>query len=220
MIYLVSQIFIYLAIAIASGAIIGWLLAQLRNRTTLAGVVSQVNQLRREVERRDAALAAAQQQLAELSTRSPESKQSPALVEIADQLRQQCDVQAEQINIFQVELARVRQEQSATRAGEEASNHLITALHGEIARLRHELQQKGAENPKQTVALELANKELEGRLVRKLSEVDRLEQALAAEERRVHELERERELQNKSLHVLHQQLEMEREPPHRAAGRP
>ena len=54
-------------------------------------------------------------------------------------------------------------------------------------------------------------KELEARLVRKAGELDRLEQALSREERKVRELERERELQNKSLHVLHQQLELERE---------
>jgi len=218
MIYLVSQIFIYLVMAIATGVVTGWLLAQLRSRTVLAGVCSQVNQLRRDLERRDEALVLAEQRVAELSTLPKGPRESPALALIAAELRVQCEEQATQVNDFQAELLGVRQEYSASRAGEEASNNLITALHTEIARLRQELQQRSAVNPKQTAALELANKELEGRLVRKLSEVDRLEQALAAEERRIREFERERDLQNKSLHVLHQQLEMERDQPQRAAG--
>lgn len=108
------------------------------------------------------------------------------------------------------------QEHDATRSGEEASNNLITALHTEIARPRQELQTRTAVNPKHADALELANEELEGRLIRELSEVDRLEQALAVEERRVRELERD--LQNRSMHVLHQQLETWSEPAQRAAG--
>ena len=218
MIYLVSQIFFYLAIAMVTGVVTGWLLAQLRRRSELAAVGSQVSQLRRDIARRDEALVAAEHRVTELTAQVEEPKVSPALAEIAAQLRAQCDAQAAQLKELQLDQARVLQEHSAARAGEEASNNLITALHTEIARLRHELQTNVATNPKQAEALELANKELEGRLIRKLSEVDRLEQALAAEERRVRELERERELQNKSLHVLHQQLEMEREPAQRAAG--
>ena len=218
MIYLVSQIFFYLAIAMMTGVVTGWLLAQLRRRSELATVGSQVSQLRRDVARRDEALVAAEHRVAELAAQVEEPKVSPALAEITAQLRTQCDAQSAQLKALQLDQARVLQEHSAARAGEEASNNLITALHTEIARLRHELQSNVAMNPKQAEALELANRELEGRLIRKLSEVDRLEQALAAEERRVRELERERELQNKSLHVLHQQLEMEREPAQRAAG--
>ncbi len=218
MIYLVSQIFIYLAMAIATGVVTGWLLAQSSSRSALASVATHVSQLRRDLERRNEALVVAEKKVTELAALAAVPRESPALAQIATELRGQCEVQARQINDFQVELARVRQEHSASRAGEEASNNLITALHTEIARLRQELQQRSTVQPKQSAALELANKELEGRLVRKLSEVDRLEQALAAEERRIRELERERDLQNKSLHVLHQQLEMERELPHRAAG--
>lgn len=218
MIYLVSQIFFYLAIALITGVVTGWLLAQLRRRSTLATVGTQVSQLRRDLARREEALVAAEQRASELAAQAQEPKVSPALAEIAAQLRGQCDTQAARLSDLQLELARVLQEHGAARAGEEASNNLITALHTEIARLRQELQTRSAVNPKQTAALESANKELEGRLVRKLSEVDRLEQALAAEERRVRELERERELQNKSLHVLHQQLEIEREPARRVAG--
>lgn len=218
MIYLVSQIFFYLAIALITGVVTGWLLAQLRRRSTLATVGTQVSQLRRDLARREEALVAAEQRASELAVQAQEPKVSPALTEIAAQLREQCDTQAARLSDLQLELARVVQEHGAARAGEEASNNLITALHTEIARLRQELQTKSAVNPKPAEALELANKELEGRLIRKLSEVDRLEQALAAEERRVRELERERELQNKSLHVLHQQLEIEREPARRVAG--
>ncbi len=218
MIYLVSQIFFYLAIAMVTGVVTGWLLAQLRRRSELAAVGSQVSQLRRDIARRDELLVAAEHRVAELAAQVEEPKVSPALAEITAQLRTQCDAQSAQLKALQLDQARVLQEHSAARAGEEASNNLITALHTEIARLRHELQTNVAMNPKQAEALELANRELEGRLIRKLSEVDRLEQALAAEERRVRELERERELQNKSLHVLHQQLEMEREPAQRAAG--
>jgi hypothetical protein len=217
-IYLVSQIFFYLAIAMLTGVVTGWLLAQLRRRTALAAGATQISQLRRDIARRDEALVLAEQRAAEYAAKAQEPKSSPALVDIAAQLREQCDAQAAQLNDLQVELARLYQQHSADRAGEEASNNLITALHTEIARLRQELQNKNVVNPKQAEALELANKELEGRLIRKLSEVDRLEQALVAEERRFRELERERELQNKSLHVLHQQLEMEREPEQRAAG--
>ena len=218
MIYLVSQIFFYLAIALITGVVTGWLLAQLRRRSRLATVGTQVSQLRRDLARREEALVAAEQRASELAAQAQEPKVSPALTEIAAQLREQCDTQAARLSDLQLELARVVQEHGAARAGEEASNNLITALHTEIARLRQELQTKSAVNPKPAEALELANKELEGRLIRKLSEVDRLEQALAAEERRVRELERERELQNKSLHVLHQQLEIEREPARRVAG--
>ncbi len=218
MIYLVSQIFFYLAIALITGVVTGWLLAQLRRRSALATVGTQVSQLRRDLARREEALVAAEQRASELAVQAQEPKVSPALTEIAAQLREQCDTQAARLSDLQLELARVVQEHGAARAGEEASNNLITALHTEIARLRQELQTKSAVNPKPAEALELANKELEGRLIRKLSEVDRLEQALAAEERRVRELERERELQNKSLHVLHQQLEIEREPARRVAG--
>ena len=218
MIYLVSQIFFYLAIAMTTGVVTGWLLAQLRRRSALATVGMEVSQLRRNLARREEALVAAEHRASELAAKAQEPKVSPVLAEIAAQLREQCDTQAARLSDLQLELARVIQEYSASRAGEEASNNLITALHTEIARLRQESQIKNAVNPKQTEALELANKELEGRLIRKLSEVDRLEQALAAEERRVRELERERELQNRSLHVLYQQLEMEREPSQRAAG--
>ncbi len=218
MIYLVGQIFFYLAIALITGVVTGWLLAQLRRRSTLATVGTQVSQLRRDLARREEALVAAEQRASELAAQAQEPKVSPALTEIAAQLREQCDTQAARLSDLQLELARVVQEHGAARAGEEASNNLITALHTEIARLRQELQTKSAVNLKPAEALELANKELEGRLIRKLSEVDRLEQALAAEERRVRELERERELQNKSLHVLHQQLEIEREPARRVAG--
>ncbi len=218
MIYLVSQIFFYLAVAMIAGVVTGWLLAQLRRRSVLAAVGIQVSQLRLDLARRDEALVMAEQRAAELAARAQAPKISPALADIAAQLREQCDAQAAQLSDLQIELARVHQEHGADRASEEASNNLITALHAEIARLRQELQTRNAANPKQSEKLELANKELEGRLIRKLSEVDRLEQALAAEERRVCELERERELQNKSLHVLHQQLEMEREPAQRAAG--
>ena len=218
MIYLVSQIFFYLAIAMITGVVTGWLLAQLRRRSVLAAVGIQVSQLRLDLARRDEALVMAEQRAAELAARAQAPKTSPALADIAVQLREQCDAQTAQLSDLQIELARVHQEHGADIASEEASNNLITALHAEIARLRQELQTRNAVNPKQSEKLELANKELEGRLIRKLGEVDRLEQALAAEERRVRQLEREHELQNKSLHVLHQQLEMEREPAQRAAG--
>jgi len=217
-IYLVGQIFFYLAIAMIAGVVTGWLLAQSSRRAALVAVGNQVSQLRRDIARRDEALVMAEQRVAEYAAKAQEPKISPALADVAAQLREQCDAQAAQLGDLQIELARVQQEHSADRAGEDASNNLITALHAEIARLRQELHTRNAVNPKQAEQLELANKELEGRLIRKLSEVDRLEQALAAEERRVRELERERELQNKSLHVLHQQLEMEREPAQRAAG--
>lgn len=218
MIYLVSQIFFYLAIAMITGVVTGWLLAQLRGRTALASVGMQVSQMHRDIAHRDAALLAAEQRVAELAAQPQGPTVSPVLEDIAAQLREQCDAQATQVSKLQFELARVHQEHGAARASEEASNNLITALHAEIARLRQQLQTRNAVSPKPAEKLELANKELEGRLIRKLSEVDRLEQALAAEERRVRELEWERELQHKSLQVLHQQLEMDRKPAQRAAG--
>ena len=164
MIYLVSQIFFYLAIAMVTGVVTGWLLAQLRRRSELAAVGSQVSQLRRDIARRDELLVAAEHRVAELAAQLEEPKVSPALAEITAQLRTQCDAQSAQLKALQLDQARVLQEHSAARAGEEASNNLITALHTEIARLRHELQTNVAMNPKQAEALELANRELDGNL--------------------------------------------------------
>ncbi|MBM4204457.1 MAG: hypothetical protein FJ194_09955 [Gammaproteobacteria bacterium] len=87
----------------------------------------------------------------------------------------------------------------------------LAELQSEIAQLRQQLVEANEANRPNT-ALELTIKELEGRLVRKMAEIDRLQRALNSEERKVVELERERELQNKSLLVLHQQLQMERKP--------
>lgn len=82
MIYLVSQIFFYLAIAMITGVVTGWLLAQLRRRSALAALGTQVNQLRRDVARRDEALVVAEQRAAELAAQALEPKVSPALAEM------------------------------------------------------------------------------------------------------------------------------------------
>lgn len=226
MIYLVSEIFLYLLLAMVAGVVTGGMLVSLRARNTLGNLDAQLVQLRRDLSRRDDLLLAADQRNGQLSAQiealDKEMKAAPeplgkgqdgsVFVQIADDLREQTVRQKKRLTELESELARVSREHAAARTAEETSNTLITALHAEIARLRQELQQRPTVSHQQTSALELANRELEARLVRKLSEVDRLEQALAAEERQVRELERERELQNKSLHVLHQQLELERTP--------
>lgn len=210
MTFLVSKIFAYLAIALAGGTGIGWLLrARLRaeervDTSEMVTLQGRVDQLERALASRDEEIAAlersagpgedAQRQAAELNAKTHR------VVQLEEQVRD-----------LQLELA------GSQPASDEADS-LISALHNEIARLRDALAEAQTAPGRSAAELERASKELEARLVRKAAELDRLEQALAREERKVRELERERELQNKSLHVLHQQLELERDRPRAAHG--
>lgn len=203
MTWLALRIFGYLLAAGLVGAVTGWLLSRLARRdrwqVQLVQARAEAFDLRNQLERQARQVEALRERLAQL----PEERLPPAddvsrPTELADRETGSEVAPAD----LQTQLA--------------ASEDLIRALHQEIVRLR--LAAEGAAvAPKVSPALELTVKDLEGRLVRKMAELDRLQQALTSEEKKVRDLERERELQNKSLLVLNQQLEMERKP-QRAAG--
>ena len=161
-------------------------------------LAGRIDLLEGTLEQRNQELAAAEERLAQQCDDSPLQDELNARNHRISQLE-------EQVRELSVEMA------DHVASGVEETDSLITALHSEIARLRDELAKHETGPGRSADDLNRSVKELEARLVRKAGELDRLEQALSREERKVRELERERELQNKSLHVLHQQLELERE---------
>ncbi|MCP5179981.1 MAG: hypothetical protein H6993_06150 [Pseudomonadales bacterium] len=215
MIYLVGRIFLYLLVATLIGGVAGWQLVRRRMQRQLDLERRTVSAARLELSQRE-------QELTRLSQRVDELESLPAAVPSADTveveaLRDQLAQRFAELDAMRRAFEELKQEQASAHMNEEAGNNLITVLHAEIARLRAENEALKEARPKSPDDLTMMVRDLEGRLVRKLNEIDRLQQSLAGEERKVLELERERELQDKSLHVLHQQLELERMPK-RAAG--
>jgi chromosome segregation ATPase len=201
MTWLALKILGYLGAAFLIGSVTGWMLTKIVRRDRLykrlAEAAVEITELRRQL---DARTVNSDAQSTPLHAQSTAEQRATA--QALEQLRDQSGLDQQRLHEME--------------AVQHATDNLIAALHREIASLRQELvvaNEAGHRNP----ALELTIKELEGRLVRKMAEIDRLRQALNSEERKVGELERERELQNKSLLVLHQQLEMERKP-QRVAG--
>jgi chromosome segregation ATPase len=208
--FLVGKIFAYLAVALAGGAGDGWLL-RARLRADEQVDTSEMVTLQGRVDQLERALASRDEQIAELE----HSAGSSDALE-----RQAAELNAKTHRVVQLEeqVRELQLELAGSQPASDEADSLISALHHEIARLRDALAEAQSAPGRSAAELERASKELEARLVRKAAELDRLEQALAREERKVRELERERELQNKSLHVLHQQLELERDRPRTAHG--
>lgn len=202
--FLVTKLFAYLAVALAAGMASGWMLRARRKAAVrteapeMVELAGRIDLLEGTLEQRNQELAAAEERLAQQCDDSPLQDELNARNHRISQLE-------EQVRELSVEMA------DHVASGVEETDSLITALHSEIARLRDELAKHETGPGRSADDLNRSVKELEARLVRKAGELDRLEQALSREERKVRELERERELQNKSLHVLHQQLELERE---------
>jgi len=205
MTWLALKILGYLLMAFFIGTAAGWVLTKTARRdrlyTKLAGAAAEITELRRQLDARPAMVDTPTAPLADPSADPITGGENRAILDQSSaelqQLKQRAEIDQERLN--EVEAARP------------ATENLLAALHREIARLRQQLVEAN-EASRPNAALELTVKELEGRLVRKMAEIDRLQRTLNSEERKVGELERERELQNKSLLVLHQQLEMERKP--------
>lgn len=197
MTWLALKILGYLLAAFLIGTVAGWMLTKLADRdrlhTRLAQAAAEIAELRRQQVPRPAGSDAS----------------THAVV----------DAQAEMIP--EGDAAEIRPRKNGVVSDQERLNgkkgirlpndERLAGLQSEIAQLRQQLVEANEANRPNT-ALELTIKELEGRLVRKMAEIDRLQRALNSEGRKVVELERERELQNKSLLVLHQQLQMKRNP--------
>ncbi len=198
MTWLVLRIFGYLLVAGLIGVIAGWLLAKVTRRERWESGVHQARaepfDLRNQLERQAGQIEALRERLALQA-----QEQAPRNEEVLSS----SDLQ-ESTAAFEEGLIEMRTQLMA-------SGDLIRALHQEIVRLRSSAEETAAAQAP-SATLELTVKDLEGRLVRKMAELDRLQRALTSEEKKVRDLERERELQNKSLLVLNQQLEMERKP--------
>lgn len=211
MTWLALRIFVYLLAALLVGGVAGWMLAKLNRRDRwhlqLIQAKTEAGELQGQIEARALEISRLQAELArkpgvelavtpgtgagDAGAASPASAPSPQ----PEATLQEPPGLSPQIEALRMQTL--------------ASDNLIRALHRENARMRLVAEESSA-IPRSVAALELTVKDLEGRLVRKMTEIDRLQQALAGEERKIRDLERERDLQNKSLHVLHQQLEMER----------
>ncbi len=212
MTFLVSKIFAYLAVALAGGAGVGWML-RARVKAEEQVDTSEMVSLQGRVDQLERALASRDEEIATLERNAAPAEETE---------RQAAELNAKTHRVVQLEeqvrALHVQLELAGSQPASDEADSLISALHNEIARLRDALVEAQSAPGRSAAELERASKELEARLVRKAAELDRLEQALAREERKVRELERERELQNKSLHVLHQQLELERDRPRSAHG--
>ncbi len=204
MTFLVLKIFAYLGVALFSGAAVGWLLRS-RLPSDVPVDASELIELQNHIERLESALVSRDDELADAQGNN-------------DALQAALNTRTHRVAQLEEQLRELKVELSSAAPANEEADGLITALHNEVSRLREELLRLETEPGRAAVDVERTVKELEARLVRKASELDRLEQALSGEERKVRELERERDLQNKSLHVLHQQLELERERPRSAHG--
>jgi hypothetical protein len=205
MTWLALRIFGYLLVALVIGGVAGWMLAKLNRRDRwhlkLIQAGRETGELHRQLDARAEEVRRLQDALAAKPVIAVEVSEAPDIdvPVVADPVSQE----------MQRDEQKTGQDIEAMRMQATASDNLIRALHRENTRLRLAAEESRA-RARPVAALELTVKDLEGRLVRKMAEIDRMHQTLASEERKIRDLERERELQNKSLHVLHQQLEMER----------
>lgn len=211
MTWLALRIFAYLLAALLMGGVAGWMLAKLNRRDRwhlqLIQAKTETGELQRQL---DACAAEIRQLQAERVSQPGAGLPETSLVGPVVEERA-LSTQPPRVESTGQDLRDLEPQVEAMRMQNLASDNLIRALHRENTRLRVAAEESSA-TPRSVAALELTVKDLEGRLVRKMAEIDRLQQALAGEERKIRDLERERDLQNKSLHVLHQQLEMERKP--------